>query len=248
MGGTTRVIELGGMINIPWDTDQSDARRNGFCSGTITARRGHKKNVRVNKGTFHPLCDKIQHFLIDVSVEDSHEQNKINDQELRDQTRSKQEKEKIMEYKGLKKAHKNLINSIYCYQMYFSSACVKDDPKLVGKIRNIDIQTIGFGGEFQDKYEITWSQIGKMISVKRLSDHLRRIVLEEKNMEIPDNTLASVSERREMPILGNDFTVEARELDTKYFNQVGKFKEYAEKLQQELESKEEGIMFSQFQL
>ena len=72
-----------------------------------------------------------------------------------------------MEEKGLKKGQMKLINAIYCYQMYFSYACVKDNPKLVRKIvmelsfdaarhcflrRNIDIRTIGFGGEFQDKY------------------------------------------------------------------------------------------------
>ena len=38
-----------------------------------------------------------------------------------------------MEDKGLKKAQKKFINAIYCYQKYFSSACVKDDPKLVRK-------------------------------------------------------------------------------------------------------------------
>ena len=69
-----------------------------------------------------------------MGVEDSHEQYTINDQELGDQRRYKREKEKIMEEKGLKKAQKKLINIIYCYQMYFSSACVKDDPKLVKKI------------------------------------------------------------------------------------------------------------------
>ena len=114
-------------------------------------------------------------------MEDFHEQDTINYRELGDQRRSKQDKEKIMEEKGLKKAQKKLINSIYCYQLYLSSACVKDDPKMVRKIvkelssdaerhcflcRNIDSQTIGFGGEFQDKYEITGSQNGKMRSVK----------------------------------------------------------------------------------
>ena len=98
-----------------------------------------------------------------MGVEDSHEQDTINDRELGDQRRSKREKEKIIEEKGLKKAQKKLINSIYCYQMYFSSACVKYDQTLVTKIvkelsldtarhiflrRNIDIQKIGFGGEF----------------------------------------------------------------------------------------------------
>ena len=122
------------MINIPWAAEQSNASRNGFWSRPITTKRGKKKNVREAKGTFHQLCDEIQHFLIDVGVEDSHEQDIINDRELGDQRRSKQEKEKIMEEKGLKKAQKKLINAIYCYQMYFSYACVKDDPKLVRKI------------------------------------------------------------------------------------------------------------------
>ena len=56
-------------------------------------------------------------------------------------------------------------------------------------------------------------------------------------MEIPDKPPGNVQERRAMPILGNDLTAEVRELDTKYFNQVGKFSEDYEKLQQELKSK-----------
>ena len=250
------------MINIHLAAAQIGARRNGFGSRPITASRGKKKNVRVAKGTLHQFCDEIQHFLIDVGVEDSHEQDTINDRELGDQRISKQYKDKIMEEKGLNKAQKKLINAIYCYQIYFSSACVKDDPKVVRKIfnelssdaarhrllhRNIEIQTIGFGGEFQDKYETTWSHNGKMRSVKELSDHLRRIVRKEKNMEIPDKPPASVPERREMQILGNALTAELRELDTKYFNQVGKFRKDAEKLRQELESKGEGSMYSQLQ-
>ena len=50
-----------------------------------------------------------------------------------------------------------------------------------------------------------------------------------------------------MPILGNALTAEVRELDTKYFNQVGKFREDAEKLRQELVSKGEESMYSQLQ-
>ena len=70
---TTRGIELGGMINIPRDAAQSDARRNGFWNRPITARIGKKKNFIVAKGTFHKFCDEIQHFLINVGVENSHE-------------------------------------------------------------------------------------------------------------------------------------------------------------------------------
>ena len=46
-------------------------------------------------------------------MEDSHEQDTINDRGLSDQRISKQEKEKIMEEKGLKKVQKKLINAIY---------------------------------------------------------------------------------------------------------------------------------------
>ena len=70
-----------------------------------------------------------------------------------------------------------------------------------------------------------------MRSVKELSDHLRRIFREQENMEIPDNPPANVPERRAMPILGNALTAEVRELDKKYLNKVGKFREDAEKLQ-----------------
>ena len=38
-----------------------------------------------------------------------------------------------MEEKGMKKTQKKLTHTIYCYQMYFSSDCVKDDQKLVRK-------------------------------------------------------------------------------------------------------------------
>ena len=79
LGGTTRGIELCGIINIPWAEAQSDARKNSFWNRTITARRGKKKNERVAKGTLHTFYDEIQRYLIDVGVEDSHEQYTIND-------------------------------------------------------------------------------------------------------------------------------------------------------------------------
>ena len=66
-------------------------------------------------------------------------------------------------------------------------------------------------------------------------------------MEIPDKPPANVPERREMPILGNALTAEVREFDTKYFNQVGTFREDAEKLRQQLDSKEKENKYSQLQ-
>ena len=90
MGGTTRGIELGGMINIPRAAAQSDARRNSFCSRLIPKSRGKNTNARVAKGAFHQFCDEIQHRLIDVGMDDSHEQDTINDRVLGYQRISKQ--------------------------------------------------------------------------------------------------------------------------------------------------------------
>ena len=56
------------------------------------------------------------------------------------------------------------------------------------------------------------------------------IVPVEKNMEIPDKPPENIPKMRAVPILGNALTAEVRELDTKYFNQVGKFMEDTEKL------------------
>ena len=66
-------------------------------------------------------------------------------------------------------------------------------------------------------------------------------------MEILDKPPVNVPERKTMPILENTLTAEVRDLDTKYFNQVGKFREDTEKLCQELDSKGEGSMYSQLQ-
>ena len=82
------------MINIPRSSAQSDVRRNCFWSRPITTRRVKKNNVRVAKVMFHQFCDAIQHCLIEVGVEDSHEQDTINDWELGNQQISKREKEK----------------------------------------------------------------------------------------------------------------------------------------------------------
>ena len=49
-------------------------------------------------------------------------------------------------------------------------------------------------------------------------------------MVILDKPSASVPKRRAIPNPENDLTVEVRELNKKYFNQISKFREDAEKL------------------
>ena len=65
--GTTRGIELGGMLNIPQAAAQSDARRNNFWNRKITARRGKKKTFKV-KGTAQEKMDN-RRTLAKISVD-----------------------------------------------------------------------------------------------------------------------------------------------------------------------------------
>ena len=64
---------------------------------------------------------------------------------------------------------------------------------------------------------MTWSYKSKPRSVKELADHLRKIVREEKNVVIPHKPPVDVPKRREMPMLGDDWTDKVKKLDEKYF-------------------------------
>jgi len=94
---------------------------------------------------------------------------------------------------------------------------------------------------------MTWSHKSKPRSVKELANHLRKIVVEEKKMLIPNEPPADVPKRRDMPMLGDDWTDEVKKLDEKYFQNESKFRQDAEALRKELESKGEGSMFSSMQ-
>ena len=209
----------------------------------------------------HRFCSEMQYCFIDIGIADASEQDTVNTEALNAQRRAKREMEKLMEEKGLKKAQLKLVYAIYCYQMFNSDACVKGDPKLVTKAmrelpsdaaryrflrNNIEARVIGFGGEFE-RFRITWSHQGKKRSVKELSDHLRKIIREEKKMDIPDKPPASLPERRALPILGDRLTAKVMDIDAKYFHKESRFREDAEKLRKERESRGEGSMYSQLQ-
>ena len=94
---------------------------------------------------------------------------------------------------------------------------------------------------------MTWSYKSKPRSVKELTDHLRKILREEKNMVIPNKPPVDVPKRREIPMLGDDGTDEVMKLDEKHFQYESKFRQDAKVLRDELESKGEGNMFLSMQ-
>ena len=139
---------------------------------------------------------------------------KRNNDDLERQAKARRIKEELIKEKGLEKATEEYIDTLYYYQMYFSAACGKTDPKIVAtelkKLtsenmrysalkENIMIRVKGMSWEW---CRHAWSKDGKNYSVKELAQHLRWIIKEEKKYDIPPGPSINVPTRTHLPTLG----------------------------------------------
>jgi hypothetical protein len=145
-------------------------------------------------GKFHQFDPSLQEAIILTAMSDASATQKQNNDDLERQAIAKWIKEEIIREKNLEKATEEYIDALYYYQMYFSPACWKTDPKVVAKElkkltsetmkhsalkENITIRVKGMSWEW---YWHAWSKDGKKFSVQELAQHLRWIIREEKNM------------------------------------------------------------------
>ena len=183
---------------------------------------------------------------------------KRNNEDIERQTKARRIKEELIKEKSLETATEEYIDALYYYQMYFSAACWKTDPKIVAtelkKLtsenmrysalkENIMIRVKGMSWEW---CRHAWSKDGKKYSVKELAQHLRWIIKEEKKYDIPPGPSINVPTRTHLPTLGTQ-TCDVAALDRRFLSDENKFKEIAEKARRERESKGEGSMYSQLQ-
>ena len=120
------------------------------------------------------------------------------------------------------------IEGLYYCAMYDSEACAKGDPKRVKEIlnkltsgtakydflkENIKIHVKGFCWEWCHH---AWSKGNIKYTIKELTDHLRYVIRQEKNKDIPDEVTPKIQKRTREAILGkfNDF---AKKLNAKFF-------------------------------
>ena len=142
--------------------------------------------------------------------------------------------------------------------MYFSTACWKNDPKIVAtELKKLASETMRYSalnenimirvkGLSWEWCHHAWSKDGKEYSVQELAWHLRWIIKEENKYDVPPGPNINVPMRIHLPTLGTQ-TCDIGALDRRYLSNKNELKQKAEKACREQESKGEGSTFSQLQ-
>jgi hypothetical protein len=171
-----------------------------------------------------------------------------NNEEINRQRVAKRMKVEIAQELADKKAAEKTIERTFFCRMYDSKYCIKGDPKVVvQKLKqlksesakrdalknNIYICTKRFGWS---QFHITMIHNQQNRSIRELADHLRMILQQERNMEIPDNLPVDLPQRSPLPILGT-MTDEVRMLNRKSLESEEKIREAATRLRLEREAR-----------
>jgi hypothetical protein len=257
LGGATANIQRYGRISLSGAGAVGDMKRNAFLHRPTKSKSKSKSNSKP-LGIFHQFDPSLQEGIIMVAMTDAPATRKRNNEDLERQAKARRIKEELIKEKGLEKATEDYIDALYYYQMYFSPACWKTDPKIVAtelkKLtsenmrysalkENILIRVKGMSWEW---CRHAWSKDGKKYSVKELAQHLRWIIKEEKKYDVPSGPSINVPTRTHLQTLGTQ-TCDVAALDHRYLSDENKFKQRAEKARRERESKGEGSMYSQLQ-
>ena len=123
-----------------------------------------------------------------MGMTDAPATQKRNNDDLDRQAKARRIKQELIKENGLEKATEEYIDALYYYQIYFSTACWKNDPKIVASTElkkltletmkysalkeNIMIQVKGLSWEWCHH---AWSKDGKYY-VQELARHLRWII------------------------------------------------------------------------
>ena len=253
LGGATANIQRYGCISLSLAGAVGVMKRNAFLH-----RSPKSKSKSKPLGRFHQFDPSLQEAIIIVAMTDAPNTRKHNNEDLEKQATARRIKEELIKEKGLEKATEEYIDALYYYQMYFSPACWKTDPKIVAKElkkltsesmrysalkENITIRVKGLSWEW---CRHAWSKDGRKYSVQELALHLRWIIREEKKHDIPPGPSINVPTRTHLPILGTQ-TCDVAALDHRYLSNENKFKQRAKKACRERETRGEGSMYSQLQ-
>jgi hypothetical protein len=193
-----------------------------------------------------------------MAMTDAPATRKQNNDDLERQAKARRIKEELIKEKNLERAIEEYIDALYYYQMYFSPACWKGDPKIVAtELKKLTSETMRYSalkenimirvkGLSWERCHHAWSKDGKKYSVKELAQHLRWIIKKEKEHDVPPGPSINVPTRTHLPILGTQ-TCDVAALDRRYLSDENKFKRKADKARRERESKGKDSMFLQLQ-
>ena len=220
--GVTQQVVVYGTIGMHAAAAISDADRNGFL-----ARPTSKKDIAENKrGLLFQLPEELRITLVMAAMEDTPETQVSNNASITKQREMKRLKEEAAKKQGLEDAEDEYVEALILHGMYNSEACWKTLEDVTTGLRsmqfkyqkvdalkeNILIRTKGFGGEWSEKFHTNWSKGGKTLTVAELSNHLKYIIKQSKNMTIPTKPEMKLPARKQTAILGQ-LTQQVQNLD-----------------------------------
>jgi hypothetical protein len=253
LGGATANIQRYGPISLSGAGALGDLKQNAFVHQPTKS-----KNSMKALGKFHQFHPSLQEAIVLTAMSDAPDTQKQNNDDLERQATARRIKEEIIREKNLEKATEEYIDALYYYQMYFSPACWKTDPTVVAKeLKKLTSETMKYSALKENKTirvkemswewcRHAWSKDSKKFSAQELAQHLMWIIREKKKYDIPPGPNINVPTRNNLPILGMQ-TCDVTALDCRYIANENRFKQKAEKMRRECESKGKGSMYSQLQ-
>lgn len=230
LGTTTGVIQKGNMIGLSNAGAVGSVTRQQLFSrehdnAGKKARSGKKKKKRKSFALFHNKSAAMQESLIKFGIAEAPAQRLRNAADQQMHAMKKLEKVEAELKQSAAKAQKALDEQVRYYSMY--SNCIKGDPESVDKmmdetrlkkekkrilVDNIKCRVVGLGWT---QFKITMSVNGKQRPLEELAEHLKTIIEEEKDLDVPPQpNLVLNKNKKSEPILGT-FNADRRELEAK---------------------------------
>ena len=255
LGGCTSQIQRFGRIALSSAAAISDMCRNGFLHRPTGAKGDNKP-----RGIFHEFDDALRHAIVKVAMRDAPATRERNNKDIELQAEARRIKEELEKGKNMEKATEEYVEAVYLISMYYSDACLKDDPRNVKKLlkklktkkakydalkSNILIRVKGFNWEWCAH---PWSKNGHVYSVHELAKHVEWIIREEKKrkLKIPKKPTPNVPKRKNTGVLGTPVD-EVAELEKQYMEDEGDFEKRASKIQLKREVSGESSIYSRMQ-
>ena len=192
-----------------------------------------------------------------MAMEDAPSVQKDNSDMLELQRNTKRLKLQALKQAGIEKATEEYIDALYYFNMYHSQACWKTAREVNRGLKglqtkkdkykslkeNFRIRVKGLGWE---QFSQTWSLNGKPHSIEYLAERLKEVLKKEKRLKIPNEPPINTPKRTQLPVLGQQTTI-VKTLDEGSIKDKEEFKEKANTIWKERESRGEGSMYSEMQ-
>ena len=211
----------------------------------------------------HDFPFELRQALLMVALADAPATRKQNNEHLEAQSACKRKKEELLREKALEKATNKMVERILYHRMWHSKTKI-DQKKDVTRIvrqhnkgvlsdaaayeiikENIKMRTVGLGFDNNSKHDlhITWTCKGVRQAIEVLADHLKWIIIKEKNLIIPDEPRVDMPDKPDLAVLGK-LAPDADRWDEKYKHEEEQVRNNAKQMRRERAARGERCIYA----